>query len=454
MKSDVVIVGGGPGGSACAMFLAREGIKPTIVEAESFPRYHIGESMSGELGDLLRKLGLEEEMLKRKYPKKQGVKVYGPTGKSPWFVPIMVRDSDWKLFDQFSWQVRRSDFDKLMQDTAVARGANLVKGKATKPLLKDDGSVRGVQVRMGDGHSENIESEVLLDCSGQATFLANHGGVTGSKYLGSYDKQIAIFSQVAGAIRDSGETKEAHKDNTLTFYQRKFHWAWFIPLDDEVVSVGVVVPASYFLEKKESKRDFLVRELRELNPDLNRRLPEVKLVEDVHVIPNYSYQVKRFCGKGFICVGDSHRFIDPIFSFGLYASIKEGSLVAPVVKAYLDGENRDAANPFADHQLSCEKGIDVLEDAIDLFWEQPIAFSVFVHDRYKPEMIDIFSGRIYERQPSSALVGCRKMLQRERSYDNDDLYSVPIGSRFHPERAPIWETNSPIQSTESWMGPR
>jgi len=454
MKTDVVIVGGGPAGSACAMFLALEGIKPIIVEAESFPRYHIGESMTGECGALLRTLGLGEEMLKRRYPTKQGVKVYGPTGRSPWFVPVMGRDSDWKLFEQFTWQVRRSDFDKVMLDEAVARGATLLYGKATKPLLNDDGSVRGVQVRMADGRSESIESEVLLDCSGQATFLANHGGVTGPKYLGSYDKQIAIFSQVAGAIRDDGESRDCHKDNTLIFYQKKFHWAWSIPLDDEIVSLGVVVPSAYFLEKREGKRDFLVRELHELNPELKRRVPEASFAEDIHVIPNYSYQVKRFCGKGFICVGDAHRFIDPIFSFGLYASIKEGSLVAPLVKAYLDGENRDAANPFTEHQLTCEKGIDVLEDAIDLFWEQPFAFSVYVHDRYRGEMTDVFAGRIYERQPSSALVAFRKMLQRERSYGNDDLYSVPIGSRFHSERAPIWEENSPIESTESWMGRR
>ena len=47
MKSDVVIVGGGPAGAASAMFLIREGIRPLILEMESFPRYHIGESLTG-----------------------------------------------------------------------------------------------------------------------------------------------------------------------------------------------------------------------------------------------------------------------------------------------------------------------------------------------------------------------------------------------------------------------
>jgi flavin-dependent dehydrogenase len=457
MRTDVLIVGGGPAGATGAMFLAAEGIRPIIVEREPFPRYHIGESMTGECGAVLRDLGLEQRMLADEHPVKQGVKVYSPNGKTEWFVPVMGRDANWTLFDQFTWQVRRSNFDQMLLDEAVARGATILRGTALKPLLRDDGSVRGAQIRMADGGTVDVESEMLLDCSGQATFLAN-AGVTGPKYLGSYDKQIAIFSQVTGAARDDGTTRDAHKDNTLIFYEKKYHWAWLIPLDGDVVSVGVVVPAAYFLEKRETKKTFLVRELHEMNADLKRRLPEITLIEDVHVIPNYSFQVRQFCGKGFMCIGDAHRFLDPIFSFGLYVSMKEAQFAAPLIKAYLAGAQRDDDNPFASHQLRCEKGIDVLEDTIDLFWEQPFAFAAFVHARYREYFTDILAGRVYERQPSPAVTAVRKMLKREeernRSYQAQDLYSMPIGSRFHPERSALWEPNSTVETTEAWMGPR
>ena len=62
MKIDVLIIGGGPGGSAAAMFLLREGIKPVILEQEEFPRFHIGESLTGEGGQVLRRLRLAEKM--------------------------------------------------------------------------------------------------------------------------------------------------------------------------------------------------------------------------------------------------------------------------------------------------------------------------------------------------------------------------------------------------------
>ncbi len=66
MKTDVLIIGGGPGGSAMAMFLIREGIKPMILEQEEFPRFHIGESNTGESGQVLRRLGLKARTSKRR----------------------------------------------------------------------------------------------------------------------------------------------------------------------------------------------------------------------------------------------------------------------------------------------------------------------------------------------------------------------------------------------------
>ncbi len=454
MKTDVLIIGGGPGGSAAAMFLIREGIKPLILEQEEFPRFHIGESLTGESAQVLRRLGLEEEMTRREYPVKHGVKVYGTSAVNSWYVKVSSRDEDWNLYDNITWQVRRSDFDAMMLEEAVKRGATLRRGTAVQALKQPEGGIRGVLVRWADGQTEEIEAKITLDCSGQATFLANQK-VTGPKYVGSYDKQVAFFTHVKGAIRDTGTSGENAKDNTLILYQNKFHWAWFIPVDKETVSVGLVTPRADFLAKKQTPEEFFRSDLYKINPELVRRIPKLELVEKVHVVPNYSYQVRGFCGKGFICLGDSHRFIDPIFSFGVTVTMREAELAAPLVRDYLAGKGQDRENPFLEHEIACEKGIDNLEDMIDLFWEQPFAFATFVYARYPEQMTDAFAGRIYEseRQPSPAIMAFRKMLKRTREYDQND-YSVPIGSRYHPERAGLWEPNSPVETTETWMGAR
>lgn len=192
MQTQVAIIGGGPAGTSAALFLARHGIESVIIEKQTFPRYHIGESMSGECGAIVRQLGLEAEMNALCYPQKKGVIVYGPEGESnSWFIPVMQRLDDGSLREQSTWHVRRESFDKLLMDTARARGATVITGQAIKALVADDGAVTGVQVRLEDGEVVDVSAEVTLDCSGQTTFLANQG-IAGPKYVGNYDKQVAF----------------------------------------------------------------------------------------------------------------------------------------------------------------------------------------------------------------------------------------------------------------------
>jgi len=251
MKIDVLIIGGGPGGSAAAMFLLREGITPVILEQEEFPRFHIGESLTGEAAQVLRRLGLAEKMDEMENPIKHGVRVYGTNAVTTWYVKVSSRDAAWNLTDNTTWQVRRSEFDKMMLDEAVKRGAKLMRGTAIRALKGEDGSLVGIRMRHPDGTEEDIATRVVLDCSGQATFLANQK-VTGPKYLGSYDKQVAFFTHVKGAIRGPAASGVEAKDNTLIFYDKKFHWAWFIPIDKDVVSLGMVTPRAKYLEKKQT----------------------------------------------------------------------------------------------------------------------------------------------------------------------------------------------------------
>src|SRR5262249_58120740 len=110
MKTDLLLIGGGPGGSAMAMFLLREGIKPVILEQEKFPRYHIGESNTGESGQVLRRLGFEGGMTKREHPVKHGVRVFGTTGQNSWYVPGSSRDKGWNLSFSTKSHVRHNAF--------------------------------------------------------------------------------------------------------------------------------------------------------------------------------------------------------------------------------------------------------------------------------------------------------------------------------------------------------
>jgi flavin-dependent dehydrogenase len=412
LTTDVAIIGGGPGGCTAAMFLAQQGIRTIIIEKDEFPRYHIGESMTGECGGILRRLGLGEKMIQAKHPQKQGVKVYGPSGHGHWYVPVMRRNEAGNLEAINTFSVRRSTFDRMMHDEAAARGAEMLRAEAIRPLWAADGrTMTGVRVRLPSGAEEDVRARVTLDITGQKTFFA-HQHVCSEKVPGRYDKQVAVFSHVANPIRDDGSSRQNHPDNTLIFYKGKFHWSWFIPLDHETVSVGVVAPGAYFAAQKESKADYLRRELRELNPELARRVVDNTLTEEARAIPNYSYHSRTFTGPGWMCIGDTHRFIDPIFSFGLFVSMKEAEEAVPVIARFLGNEHVGPGNPFQAHMERLERGLDLTQDLIDGFWENPLGFAHLLHrGTHQDDITDLFAGRIYMEEPSGGVLALRKLAQ-------------------------------------------
>ena len=392
-KRQVIILGGGPGGAATALYLIQAGIKPLIVERQSFPRFHIGESLSGECGNSIRKLQLEEQLQAQNYPIKYGVNVYNPNGV-PFWVEVKKRCPDTHaMMPNSTWSVTRASFDKILLDAARDRGAEFMQCEAVSPI-QENGVVKGLQIRNDSGTLENLYCDVLVDCSGQATFLANRG-VTGPKVKGNYTNQIGVFSQIEGMKLDSGTEPSKSLGNTLIFYKKRDHWGWTIPLTPELVSVGVVAPAAYFKEKGLSKTEYLREELTSLNPELTRRVTKTSFVEDVRSVTSYSYATTKYAGKGFICVGDAHQFTDPIFSFGVFLAMKEGEFAADAIVKHLGEEGGTNDNPFADYETVTTEGQDAIRDVIDTFWEYPLVFTRMASGRAEDDITDLFAGRVY-----------------------------------------------------------
>ena len=164
-KRQVIIIGGGPAGSATALYLLQQGITPLLIERQGFPRYHIGESLSGECGSAVRNLGLEKELEAQNYPVKHGVSVFNPHGSSFW-VEVKKRCPDTNaLIPNVTWSVVRSSFDKILFDAALARGTEYMQCDAVSPLTEGD-RVVGIQIRTPAGALEKLYCDVLADCSG------------------------------------------------------------------------------------------------------------------------------------------------------------------------------------------------------------------------------------------------------------------------------------------------
>ena len=393
-KRQVIIIGGGPGGAATALYLIQSGIKPLLIERQSFPRFHIGESLSGECGNSIRTLDLETELAAQNYPVKYGVNVYNPHG-TPFWVEVKKRCPETNaMLPNTTWSVMRSSFDQILLDAALERGAEYMQCEAVA-AIQEKGRVAGLQIRTAGGALENLYCDVLVDCSGQGTFLANRG-ITGPKVKGNYNNQIAIFSQIEDMTLDSGPEASQSAGNTLIFYKQRDHWAWTIPVGPNLVSIGVVTPASYFKAQGLDKTGYLRKEMMSLNPDLTRRITNTAFVEEVRSVTSYCYEASNYAGKGFICVGDSHQFTDPIFSFGVFLAMKEGEFAAQAIVKHLGEEGGSNGNPFAGYEALTTEGQEAIRDTIDTFWEYPLVFTRMASSgAAQDDITDIFAGRIY-----------------------------------------------------------
>ena len=61
-STQILVIGGGPGGSTAATLLARAGFEVTLFEAAIFPRYHIGESLLPSILQIFDLLGAREKL--------------------------------------------------------------------------------------------------------------------------------------------------------------------------------------------------------------------------------------------------------------------------------------------------------------------------------------------------------------------------------------------------------
>ena len=391
---DVIVVGGGPAGSTLGRNLALEGRSVLIVDKVPFPRHRIGESLTGECGKLLREMGFSDVMTENKFPIKRGVKVSGPNAATSFYVPILDWNDEGKLEPRSTWQVSRPEFDQMLLGAATKEGCEYLLADA-RNVIRDGTRVTGLSIKMADGTTRDFSCRVVADASGQSTFLSKRG-VVGQRQANRYDKQVAFFAQFENAERDA----EPVDGDTVLFYSERHNWSWFIPISDTVTSVGTVQPSSVFKDSGLAPEEFFKHQLKTLHPDLARRMSSATMVSEVWKMSNYSYEISDFAGEGFICVGDAHRFLDPIFSFGVYMGMKEARLASLAISEALNDQSSEE-KAFGRYRELSDKAQQVVQDIINTFWEFPLAFLKLAHYSHKDDIAELFAGRMFDENVRS-----------------------------------------------------
>lgn len=393
---DVVIIGGGPAGVACALLLLRQNIVPLIVEKQSYPCIPMGESLSSEVLKFLSELDLLDAFKALDFPAKYGVKLFSPAKtEEPLWVQCRQRTPEGESVLAESCSFDRREFHRFMLDAAISRGAQYIKGAALAPLF-DQNRVCGVKIKTNRGEILSISSQILLDASGHATFLSQHK-VAGRRIIPMNKAQIAISSMFKDSREIKTEQRSQMPGNTLLFIKDKRYWSWFIPVTHDWVSVGVVMQPEQFKVKNMPVNQLLNTEIRSFHPELSQILPNLDYQSPVQVTTNFTYSIDTFAGPGWICLADAHRFIDPVFSLGISMAFSESKLAVQCITQWMESECTDDSIFFR-YQDQINKGQNAHSNAVEFFWEFPQLFKHFAENKFRLEVSDLFAGRFYGKQ--------------------------------------------------------
>ena len=104
-----------------AALLARSGLDVAVLERETFPRYHIGESLIPEVLDVLEESGALSAVESAGFLRKEGGVFRWGANPEPWSFHFDEAKERYRF--TYAYQVVRSAFDKILLDHAQACGA-------------------------------------------------------------------------------------------------------------------------------------------------------------------------------------------------------------------------------------------------------------------------------------------------------------------------------------------
>lgn len=375
---DVLIIGGGPGGTTLGTLLAEQGHDVLLLEKDTHPRFHIGESMLPMSLPIFERLGVAEAVAEMGVVKPGADFTPEAAGSDHYTIHFAraLGDSPGHAFE-----VTRATLDALLFDNCRQSGVDAREAhRVVDVQLAATGRHRVTGVD-SNGNETEWRPRFIADASGRDAFLASK-----SKWKRKNPRHAsaAVFGHFRGVPRRDGADA-----GNISVYWFDQGWIWMIPLKDDIMSVGAVCWPEYLKSRNTDPERFL-RQTLARSPAAGRRFAGAEAAGPVRVTGNYSYQSRRLTGDGYLLIGDAFAFVDPVFSSGVYLAMNSAERAVPLIEAWLADDNRRYRRLCRQYESTIRRGLK--------------RFSWFIYRFTTPTMRKLFANPRNDFQVEQAII--------------------------------------------------
>ncbi|MBT6683807.1 MAG: NAD(P)/FAD-dependent oxidoreductase [Euryarchaeota archaeon] len=361
---DVIVVGGGPGGSAAASYHSMNGQKVLLLEKEIWPRDKIcGDAVGGKSLRHVKELGVKTMIEATPHFRVDSILMSSSNGTE---VKIELPKEAFEKMEA-GYALPRIQFDYMMFKRATEilheNGGYVMQGfSVTDVKIETEGSVQkiiGIDGKTKDGELMTFSAPLTIGAGGYNCPVAKTITETVYEepmrdiehYCGAYRE---YWNNVKGCEGDSGAIELHFIDEVNPGY------FWIFPVNDGTVNVGIGMVIS-----EQRKQVGIKKSLKKMQKDVIANHPLFKgRFENANLVEGSergwqlpfgsprkdapSYQPRRSAMAGAMCIGDAASLVDPFSGEGIGNALVSAKLTSEIFdkNIHSDGFSEESANKY------------------------------------------------------------------------------------------------------------